>query len=370
MLKQIIAERIRREGAISFRDFMEMALYYPEYGYYTSADTEIGCRGDFYTSSHVHPVFGALIGRQIAEMWEVMGKPDSFHIIEMGAGRGFLAHDMLSYLRETEFFDALTYVIVEINPHIKKKQEEQLSGFNKKTQWVSSLTQISPVIGCVFSNELLDAFPVHLISSKGGRINEIYVNIENDEFYEVYKECRPEVINYLSEFGITLPPDYRSEVNLDIKDWLKDAAITLREGFIFTIDYGYPTADYYSPSRTRGTLLCYYRHQVNDNLYQQVGEQDISAHVNFSAVNKWGEEYGFEPVGFSSQGTFLVSLRIDEVLQERYAAEESSEPGRNTVSQLVSPAGLGESHRILIQYKGKQKHELGGFSLRNRLNTL
>jgi SAM-dependent MidA family methyltransferase len=109
---------------------------------------------------------------------------------------------------------------------------------------------------------------------------------------------------------------------------------------------------------------------VHHNLYQQVGKQYISAHVNFSALKKWGEEYGFEPVGFSSQGTFLVSLRIDEVLQERYAAEESSASGRNTVSQLISPAGLGESHRILIQYKGKQKHELGGFSLRNRLTTL
>jgi SAM-dependent MidA family methyltransferase len=370
MLKQIIADRISREGAISFRDFMEMALYYPEYGYYTSADTEIGCRGDFYTSSHVHPVFGALIGKQIAEMWEVMGKPESFHIIEMGAGRGYLAHDMLSYLRETEFYDALSYVIVEINQHIKEKQEEQLSGFNKKTQWVSSLTQVSPVIGCVFSNELLDAFPVHLIHCEGGRINEIYVNIENDEFYEVYKVCKPEVINYLSEFCITLPQDYRTEVNLDIKDWLKDAAITLREGFIFTIDYGYPAADYYSPERTRGTLLCYYRHQVHDNLYQQVGEQDISAHVNFSSVKKWGEEYGFEPIGFSSQGSFLVSLRIDELLQGKYAYEEDLAAGRNAVSKLVSPEGLGESHRVLIQYKGKQKHELSGFCLRNRLNTL
>ena len=370
MLKQIIADRIRREGAISFRDFMEMALYYPEYGYYTSANTEIGGRGDFYTSSHVHPVFGALIGKQIAEMWEVMGKPDGFHIIEMGAGRGFLAHDMLSYLRDTEFYDALTYVIVEINPHLQEKQRQQLSGFKKKTQWVSSLTQISPVIGCVFSNELLDAFPVHLISSKGGRINEIYVNIENNEFYEVYKECRPEVINYLSEFGITLPHDYRTEVNLHLKNWLNDAAITLREGFIFTIDYGYTAAEYYSPARNRGTLLCYSRHQAHDNPYKNAGEQDISAHVNFSAVKKWGEEYGFEPVGFSSQGTFLVSLRIDEVLQERYADEESSAQGRNAVSQLISPAGLGESHRILIQCKGKQKHELGGFSLRNRLTTL
>ena len=349
---------------------MEMVLYYPEYGYYTSADTEIGCRGDFYTSSHVHPVFGALIGKQIAEMWEVMGKLDSFHIIEMGAGRGFLSHDMLSYLRDTEFYDVLSYVIVEINPRLQEKQKQQLSGFKQKTQWVSSLTQISPVIGCLFSNELLDAFPVHMINIHDGKINEIYVNIENDEFYEVYKECKPEVINYLSEFCITLPQDYRTEVNLDIKDWLKDAAITLREGFIFTIDYGYPAADYYSPERTRGTLLCYHRHQVHDNLYQQVGEQDISAHVNFSAVKKWGEEYGFKPVGFSSQGTFLVSLRIDEVLQERYAAEENSASGRNTVSQLISPAGLGESHRILIQYKGKQKHKLGGFSLRNRLTTL
>lgn len=370
MLKQIIADRIKREGPISFRDFMQMALYYPEYGYYTSADTEIGCRGDFYTSAHVHPVFGALIGKQIAEMWEVMGKPDGFHIIEMGAGKGHLAHDMLSYLRETEFYDALTYVIVEINPHIKKKQEEQLSGFNKKTRWVSSLTHISPVIGCVFSNELLDAFPVHLIYANDGIINEIYVSIEGDDFCEVRRECSPEILNYLSEFGITLPEDYRTEVNLDIKYWFKDIMKTIREGFVFTIDYGYSAAEYYSPVRKAGTIVCYYRHQCNDNPYQHIGQQDISAHVNFSAVKKWGEECGFEAVGFSSQGTFLVSLRIDEVLQEKFADEGNSVSGRNMVSTLVSPAGLGESHKILMQHKGKQKQLVSGYSLRNRLNTL
>ena len=255
MLKKIIADRIKHEGPISFRNFMEMALYYPGYGYYTSADTEIGCRGDFYTSSHVHPVFGALIGMQIAEMWVVMGKPDSFHIIEMGAGRGFLSHDMLSYLRDTEFYDVLSYVIVEINPHIKKKQEEQLSGFNKKTQWVSSLTQISPVIGCVFSNELLDAFPVHLISSQCGKIKEIYVSIENNEFCEVYKDCMPEIINYLSEFGITLPHDYRTEVNLDLKNWLKDAAITLREGFIFYYRLWLPGCGLLQPLTNQGDVI-------------------------------------------------------------------------------------------------------------------
>jgi SAM-dependent MidA family methyltransferase len=370
MLKQIITDRIKKEGSISFRDFMEMALYHPGYGYYASADTEIGGRGDFYTSSHVHPVFGALIGKQIAEMWEVMKRPSSFHVIEMGAGRGYLAHDMLSYLKETEFYDALEYVIVEINPYLKKKQEEQLSVFNNKMKWVSALTDISSVSGCLFSNELLDAFPVHLIRSDCGRISEVYLTVENNDFYEVYKECRPEVINYLSEFGITLPQDYRTEVNLDLKNWLKDISLTIKEGFVFTIDYGYPAADYYSQERTRGTILCYYRHQAHDNPYQRAGEQDISAHVNFSALKKWGEELGFETVGFTSQGAFLVSLRIDEVLNERFAGCEGSEGSINMVSRLISPEGLGESHKVLMQYKGKLKQNLSGYSLRNRLTSL
>jgi SAM-dependent MidA family methyltransferase len=199
MLKKIIADRIMQEGPISFRDFMEMALYYPEYGYYTSAATEIGCQGDFYTSAHVHPVFGALVGKQIAEMWEVMGRPAPFHIIEMGAGQGYLANDLLAYLRESEFFNALTYVIVEINPYIKKKQKEHLKGFKTKLRWASTLTEINPVSGCVFSNELLDAFPVHLIYTNSGKINEIYVSIERGDFSEVYKEGNPEILNYLSE---------------------------------------------------------------------------------------------------------------------------------------------------------------------------
>ena len=370
MLKKIIADRIKQEGPISFRDFMEMALYYPGYGYYTAADTEIGCRGDFYTSSHVHPVFGALVGKQIAEMWEVMGKPDGFHVIEMGAGRGYLASDMLAYLKGTDFFKALTYVIVEINPYIKKKQEQLLAGYMDKMQWASSLEEIKFVPGCVLSNELLDAFPVHLIYTNSGKINEIYVSIERDDFGEVYRECNPVILNYLSEFGITLPQDYRTEVNLDIIKWLKDVETTLREGFIITIDYGYPAAEYYSMSRRSGTLVCYHKHQVSDNPYQHIGQQDISAHVNFSAVKKWGEEFGFESVGFASQGTFLVSLRIDEVLQEKYAEEGNPEPGRNTVSKLISPEGLGESHKILMQYKGKLKQKLSGYSLRNRLNLL
>ncbi len=370
MLQEIIADRIKKEGAISFRDFMEMALYYPDYGYYTSADTEIGRSGDFYTSAHIHPVFGALIGKQIAEMWEAMGRPDSFYIIEMGAGKGYVAHDMLAYLEGTEFFEAVHYVIVEINKHLIKKQQQLLHRYHDKIHWALTLKETTSVTGCLFSNELLDAFPVHLIYYDGGKLHEIYVTIKQDNFCEVYEECSLEIINYLHEFSISLPRDYRTEVNLDIRKWLKDVSSTIGNGFIFTIDYGYSAAEYYSPLRKAGTIMCYYRHQINDNPYQHVGLQDISAHVNFSAVKKWGEEYGFDCLGFAPQGTFLVSLRIDETLQANYAKDDFTHHDIYAVSRLVSPEGLGESHKVLIQNRGNIKQLLSGYSLRNKRNLL
>lgn len=369
-LKEIIADQIKKAGAISFRDFMEMALYYPGYGYYTSAHTKIGRIGDFYTSAHVHPVFGALIGKQIAEMWEAMGKPGSFYIVEIGAGTGYVAHDMLAYLEGTDFFEAIHYVIIEINIHLIKEQQQLLHRYQNKIQWVLSPAEITPVTGCLFSNELLDAFPVHLIYTNGGKISEIYVTIKNDDFCEEYEECSAEILSYLDEFSIFLPSEYRTEVNLDIRKWLSDVTPIIDKGFIFTIDYGYPAAEYYSPRRKAGTIMCYYRHQLNDNPYQHIGHQDITAHVNFSSLKKWGEEYGFECVGFANQGTFLVSLRIDEVLQEKYAANNIKRNSVNAVSKLISPEGLGESHKILIQYKGKLNQILSGYSLRNKRNIL
>lgn len=378
-LNQTIINKIKSEGPISFETFMEMALYYPELGYYMRDSAKIGRTGDFYTSSHLHPIFGAMIGRQMEEMWDIMGRPDVFNIVEMGAGMGYLAKDVLGYLqqsavsyqqsgKEKDVLRHLKYTIVELNPSIKVSQEQLLSGFMDKVKWVSDLKEMEPVAGCFLTNELLDAFPVRLVEMDD-ELKEIYVSVESDELIELKLCCSDNIKNYFKEYSITLPNGYRTEVNLKINEWLKEVSSKLSEGFVLTIDYGYPAWDYYSEERSRGTLLCYYQHQVNENPYQNVGEQDITAHVNFSALKKWGEETGMKTLGFCPQGTYLVSLGIDEVITELYGdSPDAFEIAK--IKGLVLPEGMGESHKVMVQHKGKGEGRLRGFSIRNQVGIL
>lgn len=371
-LQQKIIEKIKSEGPINFETFMEMALYYPGLGYYTKDSTKIGRTGDFYTSPHLHSIFGAMIGRQMEEMWMIMGMPEIFHIVEMGAGMGYLAKDMLEYLEEKEIFEHLKYTIVEINPALRAKQQELFSEFSDKVKWVSHIDELKPITGCFLSNELLDAFPVRLIEvsdNPDNELKEIYVSIDGDDLVEIKMPCSAEVKKYLNEFGIKLPEGYKTEVNLKIKDWLSEVSNKLFEGFILTIDYGYTAQDYYSKDRNRGTLLCYYHHQINENPYQNIGEQDLTAHVNFSSLKKWGDELGLKTIGFCPQGSYLVSLGIDEVIKELY--EDSPDVfDIAKIKGLILPQGMGESHRVMIQYKGKDEPKLKGFLLRNQLKYL
>jgi len=371
-LKEKIIERIKSEGPINFETFVEMVLYYPGLGYYTKDSTKIGRTGDFYTSPHLHSIFGAMIGRQMEEMWTAIGKPEIFHIVEMGAGMGYLAKDMLEYLEEKEIFKHLKYTIVEINPTVRAKQQELLSEFSDKVKWVSHINELKPITGCFLSNELLDAFPVRLIevsNNPDNELKEIYVSIDGDDLVEIKMPCSAEVKEYFNEFGIKLPEGYRTEVNLKIKDWLGEVSNKLSEGFILTIDYGYPAQDYYSEERNRGALLCYYQHQINENPYQSIGEQDLTAHVNFSSLKKWGEELGLKSLGFCPQGTYFVSLGIDEVIMELYG-DSPDVFDVAKIKGLILPQGMGESHKVMIQYKGKDEPKLKGFSFRNQLKYL
>lgn len=377
-LREKIIERIKSEGPINFETFMEMALYYPGLGYYTKNSTKIGRTGDFYTSPHLHSIFGAMIGRQMEEMWTIIGKPDIFHVVEMGAGMGYLAKDMLEYLngkgrraksKEEKFFEHIRYTIVELNPAVRAKQQEMLSEFSEKVKWVSHINELKPITGCFLSNELLDAFPVRLIEVSDNRLIEIYVSIDGNNLVEVKMPCSIEVKEYLNEFGIDLTEGYKTEVNLKIKEWLNGVNNKLSKGFILTVDYGYPSQDYYSEDRNRGTLLCYYHHQINENPYQNIGEQDLTAHVNFSSLKKWGNELGLKTLGFCSQGTYFVSLGIDEVIIDLYG-DSPDVFDVAKIKGLILPQGMGESHKVMIQYKGKDEPKLRGFSFRNQLKYL
>jgi SAM-dependent MidA family methyltransferase len=391
-LEQIIIERIRSEGPITFEAFMDMALYYPEFGYYASSASGIGRKGDFFTSSHLHPVFGAMICRQLFEMWQTMEKPPEFDIVEMGAGHGYLAKDIFDYLMQSgntdDFLKAIRYVIVEPYEHFEEKQRAVLMssppsfkkggiksgnlmmGDQLPVTWVKSLNELKDIKGCVLSNELLDAFPVHLVRMNG-TLHEIVINHSGDKFIEESREVSPDgITNYLNRFSIDLPPGYRTEINLRIKKWLEDVAAVLKEGYLLTIDYGYSAKEYYSDDRTGGTLLCYHKHTFNDSPYQNVGQQDITAHVNFSSLKLWGDDLGLKTAGYCPQGTFLTAAGIDEVIVELYADSADYLSEISKIKRLIFPQGMGESHNVMIQYKGNDIPSLRGFSMRNQMDLL
>jgi SAM-dependent MidA family methyltransferase len=314
-----------------------------------------------------------MVGRQMEEMWGLMGRPDRFQVVEMGAGMGYLAKDMLDYLNGVdgggkEIFSHLDYTIVELNPSVKAKQQALLDDYRDRVRWVSDPGELGKISGCFLSNELLDAFPVRLVEMDD-ELMEIRVVAQGEDFVEVQKPCSREVAEYFREFGVELTKGCRTEVNLRIRDWLGKISDSLDEGFVLTIDYGYPSWDYYSAGRNTGTLLCYFQHTMSEDPYQHVGEQDITAHVNFSSVKNWGEEAGLKTIGFCPQGTYLVSLGIDEVIMELSGGKpEFFDTAK--IKGLILPEGMGESHKVMIQYKGEGNPVLRGFSLRNQMRKL
>ncbi len=209
---------------------MSLALYDPEFGYYTRPRTVIGRAGDFYTSPHLHRIFGMMIGRQMEEMWEIMGRPDRFQIVEMGAGMGYLAKDMLDYISTKELFGHIDYTIVELNPAVREQQKTLLSEHAGKISWVSGLGDIGTVAGCFLSNELLDALPVHLVVMRD-ELMEVFVSLPEapdnehvDMLTEVERPCNNAIAAYMQEFSIDLRKGYKTEINLKIKDWLTEVS--------------------------------------------------------------------------------------------------------------------------------------------------
>lgn len=362
LLTEVICDRIatKSDRLITFAEFMELALYHPQYGYYTTKAVDIGAQGDFFTSPHLGKDFGELLAVQFAQMWEIIGQPVPFTLVEMGAGQGILAVDILKYLYQhyREFFNSLQYIIVEVSPLLKQQQQQFLQGVADKVKWCS-LEEIpaNSIIGCVFSNELIDAMPVNLFSLQDRQLGEIYVTAsENNNFIEVCSApSTPKIAEYFDLVGVNLAQlasNYRSEINLAALYWLSKVAQKLQQGYLLTIDYGYTAARYYNPMRSQGTLQCYYRHQYHNNPYINIGQQDITAHVDFTALERWGKQCGLQNVGFTQQGLFLMALGLGE----RIAAISTNNANdleqllqrRETLHQLINPQGLG-GFGVLVQ---------------------
>jgi SAM-dependent MidA family methyltransferase len=351
-LSGIIKEKISENGPISFHDFMEMALYYPQLGYYTSGRGKIGPKGDYYTSTDLSAVFGAMIGRQLEEMWELTGC-GTFTIVEYGAGTGALCHDLLDYLETNRsFYDQLKYCIIEKSPFMREREQTHLSG---KVSWHDSIAEIGDFTGCVLSNELVDNFSVHDVVMDD-ELMEVFVDYQNG-FYETLRPAAEELKDYFRQLNVTLPKGFRTEINLQAIDWIREIAQSLKKGFVLTIDYGYPSAELYREYRCQGTLMCYHAHRVNVDPYQHVGEQDITAHVNFSALNHWGKQNGLECCGFTEQGYFLRSLGLMDHLRTLAASPEKA----IAIHHLLN--GIGTKLKVFIQRKGRIPKELTGLAL-------
>ncbi len=325
---------------------MEMALYYPGLGYYNSEKPRIGKKGDYYTSPNLTPAFGEMLGKQLEEMWGILGEKE-FTVVEMGAGTGLLSMDVIEYLkRNDELYDCLNYCILERSPAMRKEQQERLG---EKVSWFCSLQELSGMKGCIFSNELVDAFPVHRVVMEN-ELMEVFVDYR-DGFVEMLKPASDELKNYFFELDVILANGYRTEVNLDMLKWIQEIGSALDRGFVITIDYGYPSSELYLEHRNRGTLMCYHKHIAGEDPYRYIGEQDITSHVNFSALSHWGEKNRLELCGFTDQAHFLLGLGIDEYL--RIAQEKDPV---NYWKKLLPVKTLlmeiGETFKVLVQKKG------------------
>ncbi len=328
-LRNFILAQIREGGPVPFARFMEWCLYHPDYGYYHSEGTKTGKRGDYYTAPCVHPFFGRMVAKQIIQMSERMGAK-RFTVVEMGAGRGFLCRDILDWASRSApaFYRRLDYRLFDASRRRVEEQKETLAFYERegKVSWgeAGELERGEQAIeGCFLSNELVDAFPVHRVVFQGGKLREIYVGEHDGGFVEAPGDLSsPEIAEYFTVDDVVLTEGQEAEVNLQALQWIRAMGRSLRRGFVMTIDYGCLADELYAPWRRSGTIMCYYRHRSSENPYERVGEQDMTAHVNFSALIRGGEEAGLSFTGLVPQYRFLISLGLLGEMAE--AAKEDS----------------------------------------------
>ncbi|OUL24964.1 class I SAM-dependent methyltransferase [Nostoc sp. 106C] len=369
---------------ITFAEFMDMVLYHPEHGYYSSNAVKLGFEGgDFFTSVHLGHDFGELLAEQFLQMWEILGRTETFCLVEMGAGQGLLASHILKYCQQQypDFYAVLEYLIVEKSPSLRQEQQQRLQDFS--VRWCNlEEIPLNSITGCFFSNELVDALPVHQFILEAGKLREIYVTPSKEQgikgetdsslaatmssFVEVTGELStPRLAEYLDLVGIDFAQSgytdgYRSEINLAALDWLSIVADRLQCGYVLTIDYGYPASRYYNPRRSQGTLKCYYHHRHHDNPYINIGQQDITAHVDFTALERWGDRCGLDKVGFTQQGLFLMALGLGSRIAALSYQEQSISQllqRRESLHELLNPLGLG-GFGVLVQSKGLNEKQL------------
>ena len=370
-LAELLAERIRRCGPLTFADYMRECLYHPVHGYYSKAEQTRFA--DYYTSADVHPIFGRLLARQFAEMWESLGRPEEFTVVEAGAGAGRLATHVLDFCatKLPAFYNSLRYVAVERSAARREQTIANLKRHATAGHFAGSAEIPARIAaGCLFSNELIDALPVHRVVKESGALKEIFVDFRDGRFLSAtapFSTCA--IAEYFATQGVILQEGQYAEAGLEACDWITEVGRRLERGYVLTIDYGHHAAELFDDHHMRGTLLAYQNHRVTEDVYVSPGEQDLTAHVNFTALEMWGKRSGLETAGVISQTAFLLALgqrnEFADLYDERQTEAERVR-ARLQLKTLIHPEGMGERFQVLLQRKGSVRRRLtgcGGVSL-------
>jgi SAM-dependent MidA family methyltransferase len=373
-LIELIRREIAASGVLPFARFMELALDCPNYGYYQAKKDNPGRRGDFFTSVSVGELFGQLLAFQFAAWLEELNsspvtRHSSLCLIEAGAHDGTLANDILNWLQSNrpKLFEEIQYGILEPSPARQEWQQEKLAKFGTTVRWFSDFenlklkTQNSKLNGVVFSNELLDAMPVHRfgwdaaakkwfewgVALKGDKF--VWAKIPNSQFPISNSELPSSIFHLPSSLSDVLPDGYTVEISPAAENWWREAAGVLEHGRLMTIDYGLTADELFSPSRRRGTLRAYFRHHIADDILANPGEQDITAHVNFPAIQTAGESAGLTTESFSTQAQFLTRI-LEKAAKDKSFGDWNAARTRQ-FQTLTHPEHLGRAFRVLIQLK-------------------
>lgn len=346
-LKKKIVDKIQTEGAIPFREFMATCLYEEANGYYQTR-AAIGREGDFFTSAHLGSILGRILGKRVMDLAPEKGP---VHVVELGAGEGYLALDMLEYIARENLplYQRMQYHFVEQNPSVFNGNQKRLNMHLDRMIFYENLTELNSLSSAfVFSNEFFDAFPVHLVTRQEDALAEIYVGYKPPHYTRVLKEPSRTAWRELNELGISVGENCTIEINSDIEDIYRQLTEKIEKFHMVTIDYGYTQDELYHADRKAGTLMGYHKHTAHENVFQLEGEMDLTSHVNFDALIHYGEKFGVDPKYFKNQRTYLMDFGLFDLFQD---GTEPTTTDAFQLKTLLLPGSMGDVFKILVQEK-------------------
>ena len=366
---QTLHAHLTQEQELTFAEFMQLALYAPGEGYYSSGLPKLGKEGDFITASELTPFFGKTLANQCKQILSVLESPVLF---EFGAGTGTLCVAILSHLDELNCLPE-SYKILEVSANLRHRQQElilqKIPHLAPKVQWLDHWPK-APFNGVIIANEVLDAMPIHRFMQTNDGIMESYITLnEQNQLVELFKPSQDQrLLTYVTTYLPQFTPPYISEANLFLDDWLVNIYRMLHQGAVLLIDYGFPRHEYYHPDRNQGTLMCHYRHHSHTNPLLHPGEQDITAHVDFTHVAEAGHQAGFHIAGYTNQASFLLANGLLSFMNTLNNEQELFR-AKQAVKQLTHPSEMGELFKVIALTK-KMEIDLNGFLLNDKRASL